>query len=265
MRIGREGADDLDAGLDLGVGRIDDAEHGLAARHQRQRRAHALGHREFRLGGLPRAELLQRRLGVFADRHRLDVAGCDLAVAGELGEIKALRDRHVVDLGILRRDQHDAVAEQVDARRHVDVFLADSVVHPVGVGRDEDIGRRALFDLLGQRRARGIARRNLDAGLGGVGGVDIVERVLHRGGGEHREALVLRQSWRERRSEQDREGEKGNSGKTMHWGRSMRICGASARANRALGIMACDRRKHRSAAPEAYGRAGVSLPKTITG
>ena len=114
MRIGREGADDLDAGLDLGVGRIDDAEHGFAARHQRQCGAHALGHREFRRRGLPGAELLERGLGVFADRHRLDVAGRDLAVAGELGEIEALPDRDVVDLGILRRDQHDAVAEQID-------------------------------------------------------------------------------------------------------------------------------------------------------
>ncbi len=38
-------------------------------------------------------------------------------------------------------------------------LLADRVVHPVDVGGHEDVGRRALFDLLGQRRARGIARR----------------------------------------------------------------------------------------------------------
>src|SRR6202012_3929205 len=41
MRIGREGADDLHFRFDLGVGGIDDAEHGLAARHQRQRGANA--------------------------------------------------------------------------------------------------------------------------------------------------------------------------------------------------------------------------------
>ena len=206
MRIGREGADDLHTGLDLGVGRIDDAEHGLTPRHQRQRRAHAFRHREFRLGRLPRAELLKCCLGVFADRHRLDVAGCDLAVAGKLGEIKALADGDVVDLGILRRDQHDAVAEQVDPRRLVDVLFADGVVHPVGVGGHEDVGGCALFDLFGERRARRIARGNLDAGLGGEGGVDVVERVLHRGSGEDGEGLVLGGGGRKGRAPQDDEG-----------------------------------------------------------
>src|SRR5947209_8664134 len=55
--IGWEGTDDLDAGLDLGVSRIDNAERGFAACYQRQSRAHAFGHREFRLGRLPCAEL----------------------------------------------------------------------------------------------------------------------------------------------------------------------------------------------------------------
>ncbi len=71
---------------------------GLAAGDQRQRRAHAFGHGEFRLGRLPRAEFFQRGLGVFADRHGLDVAGRDLAVTGEFCEVKALRDGDVVDL-----------------------------------------------------------------------------------------------------------------------------------------------------------------------
>jgi len=50
--------------------------------------AHAFGHREFRFGAC-RRRASQRRLGVFADRNRLDVAGRDLAVAGELGEVEA--------------------------------------------------------------------------------------------------------------------------------------------------------------------------------
>src|SRR5215471_19251229 len=68
MQIGREGADNFHAGLDLGVGRIDDAERGLASRHQGQRRAHAIGHREFRFRGLPGAELFQGGFGIFSDR-----------------------------------------------------------------------------------------------------------------------------------------------------------------------------------------------------
>ena len=140
----------------------------------------------------------------------------------------------VVDLGILRRDQHDAVAEQIDARRLVDALLADRIVHPVEIGGDEDVGRRALLDLLGERRACGIARGDLDAGLGGEGGVDVVERVLHRSGGKHGEGLVLGRGGRKGRSPQDDEGGE-KSGKTMHRGAPCVFALASlARANQAL-------------------------------
>ncbi len=110
----------------------------------------------------------------------------------------------MVDRGIFRRDQHDAVAEQVDPRRFLDGFLPRRIVHPVGVRGHENIRGRALFDLFCERRARGIAGDDLDAGLGGVGGVDVVERVLHRGRGKHGEAVVLRKCRRKGRSAQDR-------------------------------------------------------------
>ena len=127
-----------------------------------------------------------------------------------------------------------AVAEQIDPGRLVDGLLADRIIHPVGVGGDEYIGRRALFDLFCERRACGIARDDLDAGLGGIGGVDVVERVLHRGRGEHREGLVLRSGGRIGRSAQDDEGGK-NSGKTMHDGAPCVFAArACARANQAL-------------------------------
>jgi len=54
------------------------------------------------------------------------------------------------------------------------------------------IGLRTLFDLLGECRTCGIAHGDLDAGLGGIGRVDVVERVLHRGRGKDRDGLVLR-------------------------------------------------------------------------
>ena len=94
-----------------------------------------------------------------ADRHRAHVAGRDAAVARELGEIEALADGHVADLGILRRDQHQPVAEQIDARAVLDQLLLRAIVHPFEIGGGEHVGRRALLDLLRQRRARGIARR----------------------------------------------------------------------------------------------------------
>ena len=98
----------------------------------------------------------------------------------------------LADLGILRRDQHQPVAEQVDARVVLDELLLRAVVHPFEIGGDEHVGRRALLDLLRQRGACGVARHHLDAGRLGEGRVDVVERVLHRGGGEDRDGLVLR-------------------------------------------------------------------------
>ena len=98
----------------------------------------------------------------------------------------------VVELGILRRDQHQPVAEQVDAGVVLDELLLLQIIHPVEIGRGEHVGRRALLDLLGQRRACGEARHRLDAGGLGESGVDVVDGVLHRGRGEHGEGLVLR-------------------------------------------------------------------------
>src|SRR6185312_1894696 len=164
-------------------------------------------------------------------------------------------DCHLVDLGILRCDQHDAVAEQIDAGRHVDVLLVDGVVHPVGVGGHENIRRGTLLDLLGERRTRGIARHHLDAGLGGVGSVDVIEGVLHRSRGEHREALVLGKCGRPDRSAQQQEGQ-GKSGETMHWALHACMRRDFPRANQALVEDRCDRRKRRSVHPAAYGRSG---------
>ena len=78
-----------------------------------------------------------------------------------LARSKPCADRHVVDLGILRRDQHQLVAEQVDARVVLDGLLLRAVVHPFEVGGGEDIRRRALLELLGERGACRIAGATL--------------------------------------------------------------------------------------------------------
>src|SRR5229473_2732037 len=234
MGIRWKGADDLDAGFDLGIGRIDDPENSFAARHQCQRGAHALRHREFRFRCLPRTEFFECRPGVLADRNRFHVAGGDLAATCEFCQIEAWSDRDMVDSGILRRDQHDAVAEQVDPRRLLDGFLPRSIVHPVGIGGQENIRGRALFDLFCERRARGIARDDLDAGLGGVGVVDVVERVLHRGRGKHSEAVVLRKDRRRGRSAQDGKAEE-KLGETMHRGAPCMFARRCPRAQFRLG------------------------------
>ncbi len=192
MRVGGKSADDLHVRLDLGVGLVDDPERRLPARDQRERRAHVLGHGEFRFGRGPRAELLQRGLGVFADRHGAHVGGDDAAVADEFRQVEAGRDGDVADLGVLGCDQHQPVAEKIDAGVVLDELVLRAIVHPVEVGGGEDVGGCAVLDLLDQCRTRRIARHHLDSCVLGEGGIDVVERILQRGGGKDRDGFVLR-------------------------------------------------------------------------
>src|SRR6185437_5788045 len=116
-RIGtvREYADDSHLRFDLGVGLVDDTDWCLAARHESERCAHVLGWSELGLGRRPGAEIFQRRLGIKPGRHGLDVGHGNTSVAGELGDVEALFDLDVAELGIGRCDQHQLVAEQIDA------------------------------------------------------------------------------------------------------------------------------------------------------
>jgi hypothetical protein len=66
------------------------------------------------------------------------------------------------------------------------------VVHPVEVGRGENVRRRTLLDLARKGRACRVACHNLGTGCFQERRVHVVERILHRGGGEHRDGLVLR-------------------------------------------------------------------------
>ena len=197
MRVGRERADDLHVRLDLGVGLVHDAEHGFAARDQRERGAHVVGHRELLLDRRPRRRASPAR----SWRTCRPAPTLTSPVAMRPSPTSLARSKpgpivDIVDLGILRRDQHQPVAEQVDARVVLDDLLLRAVVHPFEVGGGEDVGRRALLDLLGERGACRVARHHLDAGRLQERRVDVVERVLHRGGGEDRDGLVLRRGAR---------------------------------------------------------------------
>jgi hypothetical protein len=111
VRIVGEDTDDFDAGLDLGIGRIDDAERRLAAGDVGQSGPDIDCHRHFRLDRWPHAEVLQCSLSVEPDRDRLDVAGCDSTIAGELGEIKPRLDVDVIDFRVFGSDQYQSIAE----------------------------------------------------------------------------------------------------------------------------------------------------------
>ena len=82
------------------------------------------------------------------------------------------------------------VAEQLHFGVRLGQLLVGEVFHPVEVGRNEDVGRRAALDLLGERRARRIGDRRLLAASAFAGRVDVVERVLQAGRREHDDLVV---------------------------------------------------------------------------
>ena len=100
------------------------------------------------------------------------------------------------------------------------------MVHPGEVGGDEDVGRGALLDLFGEGGRRGIGDGDGLAGLGGPGGVDLVEGGLERGGGEDGRAGRLGGG----RSRGEAEGEKGGGEAGGQWLHARYSRGARRRA-----------------------------------
>ena len=176
-------------------------------RHQLQRGAHVLGLRDLAFDRGPDAELFQRGLAVFAGRHGLDVAHGELAVAEQLGEVEALLDLGLDLANPPARPARCGCRAGSTAVSGLIRLLVGEIVHPVEVGRDEDVGRRALLDLLGERRARGIGNgRLLPTSASQL--VDGIERVLEAGRGEHRH-LFLRDSGGHARKQQSRQAAQG--------------------------------------------------------
>ena len=95
---------------------------------------------------LPHAQRFERRPSVLARGH-----------AGRGPPSPAARRRAAPPAGIAAdgkrrlavrgRDQHDLVGQQVDPRFDPDQSPHRQIVHPVGIGRDEQVRRRALLDL----------------------------------------------------------------------------------------------------------------------
>ena len=114
----------------------------------------------------------------------VDVGHRQPAVAERAGEVEARRDRRPAPASGAGATSTMRLPSRLRARRRVDQVALLEVVHPVEVGGEEDVGRRALLDLLGQRRAGGVADRRGVAGRLGPVGRDRVERVLQAGRGE---------------------------------------------------------------------------------
>src|SRR6516165_9137011 len=92
---------------------------------------------------------------------------------------------------LLGSDQHDAVAQQIGARVGPYQVLPREIVHPVDVGGDEHLRRRALLDLFRQRRACRVGDGGLLAGLLAPLQVDGIERVLEARGSEDDHVSLL--------------------------------------------------------------------------
>jgi hypothetical protein len=86
--------------------------------------------------------------------------------------------------GIGRGDQRQAIAQQILAAAVGDMAVLLQVIHPVGVGGEEDIGRSALFDLprQGGRCAERQCHRYAGFDLIGIG--HRLQAVGERRGGE---------------------------------------------------------------------------------
>lgn len=169
------------------IAAIDDAQVGLAARHEGARGAHIGSEHEMRLQGLPDAMGLKPVAGIGSRWDAFRIADDQFATApGDPGE------RSSRSVGLRRGNQHQGVADQIAAAVALDMFGGLKAVHPDFVGEDDNICRCPGFDLSGERPRGGKGRSNLLTGLGLVGGGDFAQGV---GEGTGREQHERRAFW----------------------------------------------------------------------
>src|SRR5262249_35524366 len=123
-------------------------------------------------------------------RHRIDVAHGKPGALEQGREVETRLDIRA-DARVLRRDQHQSVAEEIETAVRLDQILLLSVIHPIEISRDEDVRRRALFDLLDERVARRVGNDRFLSSLALPLSCDVVERVLQACGREYNDILAL--------------------------------------------------------------------------
>ena len=252
MRVRRERVDDADAGLGDHVRRVDDAERRLAAGDERQRGADVVRRRQVRRHAVPDAERRERGLAVAAGRHVHRIGDGQASAGAERGGEREARSDPQRRHAILRRDQHEPVADHVDARRRRDQPALGEVVHPLLVGGDEDVRRRALLDLLRQERRRRVGRLERDAGPLRDQRAHLVERALQADRREHEHAARLLR----RRAREDHQNCNDDNAQCPHPAIvSGDSCDASRRVSRSV-----SRRVFRRRAGSARERAGRKFP-----
>ena len=154
MAVRRQQADDPHAWRHAGVGGVDNAGRRFSPFDQGEGGAH-VGHGGQPVGdGIPNSKIYERLAGVDAGRYMVGIADGQAAIAQGAGKGEGR-------CGVRRRwrgvgdDENQAVAQEINAAGRHDGFLAGQEIHPLAVGRDEDIGRRPVGDLLSQGRTAG--------------------------------------------------------------------------------------------------------------
>ena len=119
------------------IGCIDNAKRGFPECDQCQRCAHVIGLGDLCSKRFPKAQMLQRGLAICPCRNRIDKRYGKRPVPKPVAKRSRCQGHRVRPR---RRDQHQLGAKQVVAGAGHD-FGADGI-HPVGVGRQKDIGGR---------------------------------------------------------------------------------------------------------------------------
>src|SRR4029077_5148025 len=185
--------------------------HSFATRDQRERGTDILRRRNFAGYGGPDPQCFQRFLGVLARRHGIDLAHRDAPITHELGEIEALADSDPINRRVFWSNEDQPIAKEIEQR--LLIHCLQGPTHPIDIRRKKNVGGRAEFDMARECRTCHIARHDLDAALFGKRRIHVVERVLHRCGGEHRNGFLLRARGRSgKQAAQDENDEKSHGG-----------------------------------------------------
>src|ERR1700674_2504741 len=187
MRTLRKGVDDSHVSLGQRIGRVNDAQWGLAARHQGQRDPNVLGPCDLPLHARPHTEHLQRPFPVFSGRDGVWIGHRELVSTQRGREPKVGFDleRRLAAGG---RDQHEAIGEEVAAAAWREKLASVEIVHPLQGCGDEDIRRSAGLDLLRQGTTGPVRDDDGDAGLAfEIPGL-LIQRLPEARRGEYGEA-----------------------------------------------------------------------------
>src|SRR3546814_9592627 len=98
------------------------------------------------------------------------------------------------DVAFVRRDQNDAVGQQIGARRRLDQVALGQIIHPADIRRYENVRRCAALDLPGQRRAAGVGYPGRLAVVLPPLGIDILQGVPEARRREDQNISILRGS-----------------------------------------------------------------------